>query len=89
MEKQLKACVLKYPEGADAPFITATGKGLVAEKIVDIAEKNGIPVVKNEIAEVLCLQKCGDMIPEETYSAIAGVFAFIQMVEKRSYARNS
>ena len=39
MEKQLKACVLKYPEGADAPFITATGKGLVAEKIVDIAEK--------------------------------------------------
>ena len=82
MEKQLKACVLKYPEGADAPFITATGKGLVAEK-------NGIPVVKNEIAEVLCLQKCGDMIPEETYSAIAGVFAFIQMVEKRNYARNS
>ena len=89
MEKQLKACVLKYPEGADAPFITATGKGLVAEKIVDIAEKNGIPVVKNEIAEVLCLQKCGDMIPEETYAAIAGVFAFIQMVEKRNYARNS
>ena len=36
--KELKAVALKYPENAEAPFISAVGKGLAAEKILEIAQ---------------------------------------------------
>ena len=36
--KELKAVALKYPENAEAPFISAVGKGLAAEKILEIAK---------------------------------------------------
>ena len=55
--KELKAVALKYPENAEAPFISAVGKGLAAEKILEIAKEHSIPVVKNEIAsDVLSVQ---------------------------------
>lgn len=77
-EKELKAVALKYPEWADAPFISASAKGYAAEQLVKIAEENGVPVVKNEnMADVLSLQNIGQYIPEETYAAIAAIFVFI------------
>ena len=77
MEKQT-AIALSYPEGFPAPFIVAKGKGFIAEKMLEIAEQNKIPVVKEELAaNVLSLYDIGDYIPAETYEVIAGIFAFL------------
>jgi len=79
----MKAVALKYPENAEAPFISATGKGNLAEKIVEIAKQNNIPVIKDpQTADILSLQDCGQLIPESTYKVIAEIFAFIRSIEK-------
>ena len=84
MEDEIfSAVALRYPEWADAPYISAKAKGSVAERLVKIAEEHDVPVVENaEMANVLSLQSVGSFIPEETYSAIATIFAFIMDLEK-------
>jgi len=83
MEKKQKAVCLKYPENAEAPFITAKGKGFAAEKMLEIARQNKIPVVENEnLANVLSLENVGQIIPENLYEAIANIFAFISSAER-------
>lgn len=77
------AVALRYPEWADAPYISAKAKGSVAERLVRIAEENDVPVVENaEMANVLSVQNLGSFIPEETYAAIATIFAFILKLDE-------
>ena len=76
--KELKAVALKYPENAEAPFISAVGKGLAAEIILEIAKEHSIPVVENEIAaDVLSAQEIGSMIPENTWEIVAQIFSVV------------
>jgi len=78
MEEIFSAVALRYPEWADAPYISAKAKGSVAQRLVEIADENGVPVVENaEMANVLSLQKVGSFIPESTYDIIAKIFAFV------------
>lgn len=85
MTKVKKAVALRYPAGAQAPFINASGKDFSAEKILKIAEENHIPVVKNEnLTNVLSLFSVGQIIPEELYEAVAKVFAAIQTIEEKT-----
>lgn len=82
-EKIFSAVALRYPEWAEAPYISAKAKGSVARRLVEIAEVNDIPVVENEeMANVLSLQNVGSFIPESTYEAIATIFAFILKLDE-------
>ena len=56
-----KAVALKYDETQNsAPVIVASGMGYVAEKIVEIANDNGVPVYEdNSLATVLTQMKLG------------------------------
>ncbi len=73
-----KAVALKYNEGLIAPVITAKGSGYSAEKIVEIAAKNGIVVIKNEtLSNSLYTFKTGDFITEEYYEIAAEILAFV------------
>lgn len=82
-EKIFSAVALRYPEWAEAPYISAKAKGSVAKRLVEIAEVNDIPVVENEeMANVLSLQNVGSFIPESTYEAIATIFAFILKLDE-------
>lgn len=84
MSKMLKAVALKYPEGADAPFICAKSKGKVAEQLLKIAEEHSVPVVENELlTDVLTVQEIGAAIPEETWEVVAKIFAFIIKNDQR------
>lgn len=77
-----KAVVLSYPEGAEAPFLTAKGKNHLADKIIELAKENSIPIVQNiETTEIISLQEIGEYIPEETYSILSKIFAFIKSKE--------
>jgi flagellar biosynthesis protein len=76
------AIALKYDEENDvAPVIVATGNGYIAEKIIDTAEKHGIPVHKDESTAVLLSQlELGSRIPEEMFQIIAIIYAHIMDV---------
>jgi flagellar biosynthesis protein len=77
-ENRKIAVALRYPADADAPFISASGRGELAEKLLEIAAENDIPVVKNdEVASILSMQEIGTGIPAETWQIIAEIFAFI------------
>lgn len=71
-----KAVALKYNAGEDeAPVVIASGYGTVAEHIIDIAEKKGIPVFKDEsAASLLCMLEVGNKIPVELYEVVAAIY---------------
>jgi len=70
---------LSYTFGESVPLITASGRGAVAQKIREIADRCHIPLIKNPLlAEVLVEAEIGSCIPEETYQAVAALFAFLQ-----------
>ena len=73
-----KAVALKYPKNAFAPFITAKGTGLTAKKILELAEKNKIPVkIEDSAVEILMAQNIGDAVSEETWEVLAIIFSSI------------
>lgn len=80
MEKQRDCSVaLSYTLGEHAPLIAASGHGGVAKKIREIADACHIPLIKDPLlAEVLVEAEIGACIPEETYHAVAAIFAFLQ-----------
>ncbi len=75
-ERRNKAVALKYNAGEDeAPVVIASGYGTVAEHIIDIAEKKGIPVFKDEsAASLLCMLEVGSKIPVELYEVVAAIY---------------
>ena len=71
-----KAAALKYRAEEDAaPVVIASGYGTAAEKIIDIAERKGIPVFKDDsAASMLCMMEVGSNIPTELYEVIAAIY---------------
>ena len=85
MKKEKKAVALKYPENAYAPFVVASEKGFLAERLLKIAEENKILIVRDDIlSDVLSLQEVGSFIPENTWEAMAKIFAFIVHLEEKN-----
>ena len=83
--RKFSAVALKYPKDFPAPFISVKENGLLAQRMVEIAKENGVPVVQDDILEnVLSLYDVGSCIPENTWYAVAGIFAYILKVEKRN-----
>ena len=74
--KKNKAVALKYNAAEDAsPVVIASGYGTVAEHIIDIAEKKGIPVFKDDsAASLLCMLDVGSNIPVELYEVVAAIY---------------
>ena len=78
IKTQKSAVALKYPKGADLPFITAKGKGQLAEKIIEVARDNDIYIEENApLVDLLSVQEVNDAVPEEAFEALALIFAFV------------
>ena len=72
-----KAAALHYGSGDAAPVVVASGMGYMAEKIVETAQKNGVPVYEdNSLATMLTQLKLGQEIPEELYRAIVEIYVY-------------
>lgn len=77
-----KAIALHY-DYHGAPKVTAKGSGLVAERIMQVAEENGIILHKSpELVEVLSHLELGDEIPEALYLAVAEIIAFAHSLKR-------
>jgi flagellar biosynthesis protein len=79
-----KAVALKYDkEVDDAPAVLAKGRGLMADQIVSIAKKNGVPIYPDgDLIEALEALDLNIEIPEELYRAVAEVLVFIYDINK-------
>ena len=82
--KRTEAIALKYDGQKDvAPKVIAKGKGVIAEQILETAKELNIPVQKDpSLAELLGKLDINQSIPDELYSAVAEVFAFIYQLDR-------
>ena len=78
-KKSKKAVALRYKTGDDnAPRVTAKGTGLIAEKIIEMARKHGIPIKDDpDLIEVLSRLDLNEEIPPELYVVVAELLAFV------------
>ena len=74
-----KAVALRYDQGREsAPHIIAKGAGLIADKIITLAEEYNIPIHPDaDLLEILSRLNINEEIPPETYLLVAEILAFI------------
>lgn len=88
MKNELKrqvALALGYkPEDQNAPKVLAKGKGLIADKIIELAKNKGIPIKKDgDLIKVLYKLDIDEEIPPELYEAVAELLAFIYKLNQK------
>ncbi len=78
-EKVQKAAALKYDKAKfSAPKVIAKGTGQTAQKIIEIAKENNLPIQKDEdLVELLSKVELDKEVPENLYKAVAEIFSFI------------
>lgn len=80
------AVALRYqPDEPGAPRVTAKGRGVIAEQIIELAREHDIHIHHSpELLDVLIRLELGDEIPESLYKAIAEIIAFTyQLAEEK------
>ncbi len=84
------AAAVRYDAERDgAPRITASGRGTIAEKIIELANENGIPVKNDpDLVQVLSKLKVGAEIPIELYRAVAEILAFVYSLNENQRIKN-
>lgn len=83
--KRKQAAALKYENILSSPTVTAVGFGEIADKIIEEAENNDVPIIKNPaLAEDLTKLSLGQNIPVELYEAVAEIIAFIYSLDNRN-----
>lgn len=86
--KNKKAVAVKYKSDYKAPKIVAKGKGYVAEKILENAEKSEVTIIENkELVEELEKIDLGLEIPQHLYEAVAQVLVFVSSLDKKAEYR--
>lgn len=76
------AVALQYEKGTrTAPKVIAKGRGLVADRIVELARDNGVIIEANPVlAEALSGVELDESIPLELYEAVAVVIGYVLRV---------
>lgn len=80
-----KAAALKYDkQSSAAPKVIASGKGNIAQMIVQKAKEFDIPIFANEaLVNSLVNLEIDHEIPSELYSAVVDVFVWLMKNEKK------
>ena len=82
-KKPKTAVALEYDPEEAAPRVIASGKGLLAEKIIEKAKEAKVPVHQdNKLADTLSKLEIGEMIPPELYGVVAEVLVFVDAMDK-------
>ncbi|MBO5372625.1 MAG: EscU/YscU/HrcU family type III secretion system export apparatus switch protein [Lachnospiraceae bacterium] len=83
IEKVKTAVALSYEPGDVAPKILATGKGELAEKIIEKGKESDVPFYKdNKLADTLSKLEIGDTIPPELYDVVAEILVFVDDMDR-------
>ena len=83
-KKKIKQAVaLEYDPNDMAPKIVATGRGRVAERIIEEAKENDVPIHQDDkLADTLSKLDIGEYIPPELYEVVAEILVFVDKMEK-------
>ena len=86
-----KAVALQYDQAEDnAPRITASGKGAIAEQILSIAFANGVKVREDaDLVEVLSKIEVDSPIPIEAFAAVAEILTYVYQANASLKQRKS
>lgn len=77
------AVALSYNPEETAPKIIATGKGHLAEKIIDKANEADLPIHQDkELAKTLSRLELGSYIPPELYEVVAEILVFVDKMDR-------
>ncbi|MFW9606768.1 MAG: EscU/YscU/HrcU family type III secretion system export apparatus switch protein [Pseudomonas sp.] len=82
--EQLKrqALALRYREGDYAPRVVAKGYGVLAERIIAEAQRNGVPIHGSpELSSLLMQVDLDAHIPEQLYQAVAELLVWIYSLD--------
>ena len=83
MVKPKQAIALEYNPSEDAPKVIASGRGLLAERIIERAKDAAIPVHRDDkLADTLSRLEIGEMIPPELYEVVAEILVFVDAMDK-------
>ena len=82
-EPEKTAVAIAYEPGEKAPKILATGKGYLADKIIEKAKEEDVPLYQdNQLANTLSRLEIGDMIPPELYGVVAEILVFVDNLDR-------
>lgn len=84
-----QAIAIKYDiDKSKAPKIIATGRGNIADKILEVAEENNIPFYEDQsLADLLSRLEIDQEVPSELYSLVAEVLAFVYQLDRMAKKR--
>ena len=77
-DKSKHAVALKYDANKNnAPVVSASGSGYIADRVVEMAEESGVPVYRDDSLSVLLSQlDIGSEIPEELFGSIVDIYIY-------------
>jgi flagellar biosynthesis protein len=82
-----RAAALRY-SGDGAPAVTAAGRGLIAERILEEARKAGVPIREDKaLAEALSGLELGTEVPEDLWVAVAQALAWAYRLDVQATKR--
>ena len=82
-QKPKQAIALEYDPDEVAPKIVATGRGKIAERIIEAANEADVPVHQDDkLADTLSKLDIGDFIPPELYEVVAEILVFVNAMDK-------
>ena len=83
-KKKIKTAVaLEYDPGDEAPRVIASGKGALADKIIEKAKESDVPIHEvDKLANTLSNLDIGDLIPTELYEVVAEILIFVDSMDK-------
>lgn len=81
-----KAVALKYEPGVQAaPVLVAKGKGQIADRILEKAKKNGVPIQEDaSLVEVLSKLDVDQEIPADLYALVAEILSFVYQSDRKA-----
>lgn len=78
-----QAVALEYDPEDEAPRVIASGRGALAEKIIEKAQEHDVPIHRDDkLADTLSRLEIGDMIPPELYEVVAEILIFVDSMDK-------
>ena len=81
--KPKQAIALEYNPQEDAPKVIASGRGKLAERIIERAQESDVPIHRDDkLADTLSRLEIGDMIPPELYEVVAEILVFVDSMDK-------
>ena len=88
-KKVKQAIALEYDPLDEAPRVVASGKGILAEKIIEKAQESSVPIHRDDkLADTLSRLDIGEMIPPELYEVVAEILVFVDAVDHRMVKEN-